>query len=1015
MKEVDGETIMKLELKMIAKDGTVSKFLGKFPGYTPSKEEEEEPEKKGPNEALGKGPNYDTNANGGGGNGNGGNNGCTYKGFMACNPKEYDGKGRAIALTRWIEKMESVIENSGCAENQKARGRETAIGMSWADFKALLVKEFCPITPESSRIKRYIAGLALEIQGILRATQPTTIQSKNLRVGMLTDEAVSCGTLTKGNEKRKGVEETSKPGGSWKDNKKAKVGIENRSCRMCFNCQKPSHFAKDCLAPVKQVAHVNAVRMDYNQRVCYQCGSPDHLRNTCPKIQRKHGQAGNPLALEGNHNAQNNGNLAKRRAFNINSADALQDPNVVTGTFSLNDHFATVLFFSRADFSYISINFTPLLNVKPSIVNPGYVIEVADGKKVKVDRIIRDCKLELGNSLFVIDLILLGYGSFDVIVVVDWLSKNKAMIVCHEKVVEIPLEGDGILRVQGEQDLLGLPLQRQVEFCINLVPVATPVTKSPYHLAPSEMQKLSGQLQELQDKGFIQPSHSLWGAHMLFVNNKDGSFLMCIDYSELNKLTVKNHYPVPRIDDLFDQLQEARYFSKIDLRLVFMDLMEGVCKPYLDKFFIVFIDYILIYSKSKEEHKVHLRLVLKLLKKEKLYAKFSKWLAGSYRHFIANFSKIAKPLTLLTQKNKNKANVVANALSRKERVKPRCVRAMVVIIQPGVRGMILAAQSEAFKQENVLAERLHGGVRTIIMNDVHKTKYSVHPEANKMYYDLLDMYWWPGIKKNIATYVSKCLTCSKVKAGHQRPLGLLQQPEMPEWKWDKITMDFITKLPKTKTYHPQTDGQSERTIQTLKDMLRAYVIDFGGNWDVHLPLAKFSYNNTYHSIIRCALFEALDRRKCRSPVLWAEIGKSSLIGLELVHETTDNAVLIKEKLKATRDREKSYTDNRRKLLEFEVGDRVLLKVSPLKNMIRFRKKGKLALMYAGPFEILERIGPVAYWLRLPEELSSVYDTFHVSNLKKCLADANLHVPLDEIKIDKTLPLMRNLYRLWTVR
>ncbi|GKA62512.1 putative reverse transcriptase domain-containing protein [Tanacetum coccineum] len=198
------------------------------------------------------------------------------------------------------------------------------------------------------------------------------------------------------------------------------------------------------------------------------------------------------------------------------------------------------------------------------------------------------------------------------------------------------------------------------------------------------------------------------------------------------------------------------------------------------------------------------------------------------------------------------------------------------------------------------------------------------------------------------------------------------------------------------------DGQSKRTIQTLEDMLRACVIDFGGNWDVHLPLAEFSYNNSYHSRIRYAPFEALYGRICRSPVLWAEIGESNLIGPELVQETTDKVVLIKEKLKAARDRQKSYADNRRKPWEFEVGDRVLLKVSPWQGMIRVGTKGKLALRYVGPFEILERIGPAAYRLRLPEELGSVHDTSHVSNLKKCLADANLHVPLDEIKIDKTL-------------
>ncbi|GJS91027.1 putative reverse transcriptase domain-containing protein [Tanacetum coccineum] len=299
-----------------------------------------------------------------------------------------------------------------------------------------------------------------------------------------------------------------------------------------------------------------------------------------------------------------------------------------------------------------------------------------------------------------------------------------------------------------------------------------------------------------------------------------------------------------------------------------------------------------------------------------------------------------------------KANMVADVLSRKERVKPS-VRVMAMTIQSGVKEMILLAQSEAFKQENVLAERLHGldqqmkrkedrslyfiyriwvplvrDVRIVILNEAHKSRYFVHPGADKMYHDLRDMYWWPEMKRDIAIY---------------KALG--------------------TRLDLSHAYHPQTDGQSERTIQTLEDMLRA---------------------------------------KCKSPVLWAEIGEGSVIGPELVLEMTNKVVLIKEKLKATTDCQKSYADKRRKPLEFEVGDRVLLKVSPWKDVVCFGKKGKLAPRYVGPFEILERIGLVAYRLRLPEELSSVHDTFDVSNLKKCLADANLHVPLDEIKVDKTL-------------
>ncbi|GJW62228.1 putative reverse transcriptase domain-containing protein [Tanacetum coccineum] len=196
--------------------------------------------------------------------------------------------------------------------------------------------------------------------------------------------------------------------------------------------------------------------------------------------------------------------------------------------------------------------------------------------------------------------------------------------------------------------------------------------------------------------------------------------------------------------------------------------------------------------------------------------------------------------------------------------------------------------------------------------------------------------------------------------------------------------------------------ESERTIQTLEDMLRACVLDFGGSWDVHLPLVEFSYNNSYHSSVRCAPFEALYGRKCRSPIMWAEVGEGQLIGPELVQETTEKISQIKDRLKVARDRQKSYADKRRKPLEFSVGDYVLLKVSPWKGVVRFGKKGKLAPRFVGPFEIVEKVGPVAYRLDLPEELNGVHDTFHVSNLKKCLADPTLQVPLDEIRVDAKL-------------
>nr|GFB45020.1 putative reverse transcriptase domain-containing protein [Tanacetum cinerariifolium] len=264
-----------------------------------------------------------------------------------------------------------------------------------------------------------------------------------------------------------------------------------------------------------------------------------------------------------------------------------------------------------------------------------------------------------------------------------------------------------------------------------------------------------------------------------------------------------------------------------------------------------------------------------------------------------------------------------------------------------------------------LAERIwvpvYGNLRTLIMNEAHATSQSKTPKT----------------------------------------LELLQQPEIPEWKWENIIMDFINKLPRTRSghdsiwvivdrltksahflakslqkalgtrldlstaFHPETDGQSERTIQTLEDMPRACAMNFGGNWDTHLPLVEFSYNNSYHSSIKCAPFEALYGRRCRMPIAWTEVGEGKLLGPETIQETTDKIVQIKERLKVARDRQKSYADKLRKPLEFSVGDKVLLKVSPRKGVVRFGKRSKLSPRYVGPFEIVERIGPVAYRLRLP--------------------------------------------------
>ncbi|GJZ11580.1 putative reverse transcriptase domain-containing protein [Tanacetum coccineum] len=629
--------------------------------------------------------------------------------------------------------MENIIDNSGYSENQKVK---VIFGVNRYVYFTLI------ITPESSRIKRYIAGLAPEILGMLRATQPTIIQNAILKAGILTDEAVSCGTLTKGNEKRKGVEET-----------------KNKACKLCFNYQKLGHFAKDCRAPYRQVASLNAVRMGKDQRVYYECGSSNHLRNTYPKMNRAPSQAGNPLALEGNRNTQNNGNQTRGRAFNVNvnEMEALQDPNVVTGTFSLNDHFATVLFDSGADFSFISTEFAPLLNVKPSIVNHVYVIEVADGKKVEVDRIICDCKLELGNSLFSINLIPLGQISFNVIVGMDSYSKSNEE---HEVHLRLVLE----LLKKEKLNAKFSKYPSKIEAVKNR---KAPITQS-------EIRSFLGLAEAFQTL-----KNNLCDAPILSLPDGVEDFVVYCDASN------------PRLGCVLMQRGKVIAYASRQLKIH-------------EKNYITYnleLGAVMFALKTWRHYLYGMKSVIYMDHKSLQHIFNQKELNMRQRRWIELFSDFECEIRY----HPGKANVVADVLSRKERVKPRCVRAMAMNIQPGVRVMILAAQSKTFKQENVLAERLHGldqqmerkeaenlyfmdriwvplvgGVRTISMDEAYKTKYSVHLRADKMYHDLRDMYWWLRMKKDIATYVSKCLTCSKVKAEHQRPLGLLQQPEIPE-------------------------------------------------------------------------------------------------------------------------------------------------------------------------------------------------------------------------------------------
>nr|GEU43247.1 putative reverse transcriptase domain-containing protein [Tanacetum cinerariifolium] len=679
------------------------------------------------------------NANGG--NGNGRNNGCSYKTFTACNPKEFDRKGGTVALTRWIEKIESVFDSSGCTVNQRvryaascfvnkaltwwntqvqARGCEAATDMSWNDFRALRIEELC-LSNEMEKLENEFSNHTMvganHVAYIDRFYElaklvPYLVTPESSRIKrILTVEAVRCGTLIKGNDKRKEMEESSKQRITWKDNKKSKTG---------------SGFV--------------AIVPPRNKNV-----------STYPR---------NPLDLEGNKNTQNNGNQPRGRAYNGNAVEALQDPKVMTGIFSLNNQFATILFDSEADFSFISSKFAPLLNVEPCIVNPGYVIEMADGESVKVDRVILDCKLELGNSLFTIDLIPLGHKSFNVIVGMDWLSKNKAVIVCHEKVVEIPIKEGGIHRVQWERTLGAAKALRNAK-------IDEPkIRYNQLRVHEDDIPKTAFQTRYRHFEFTVMP-FGLTNAPAVFMDlmNREVHFLRHVVNQSGCVLMQRGKVIAYASRQL--KIHEKNYTTHdLDLGAVVFALKNWRHYLYGTKS--------VIYTDHKSLQHIFNQKELNMCRR--------RWI----KLFIDYECEI--------RYHPCKANVVADALSRKEQVKPRRVQPMAMTIQSRVKKMILAVQNRIWVP-------LVGDMRIVILNKAHKSRYSVHPGADKMYHDLRDMYWWPGMKRDIAIYVSKCLTWAKVKDEHQRPAGLLQQLEIPKWKWDNITKDLITKLHRSRSRH----------------------------------------------------------------------------------------------------------------------------------------------------------------------------------------------------------------------
>ncbi|GJY71156.1 putative reverse transcriptase domain-containing protein [Tanacetum coccineum] len=784
---------------------------------------------------------------------------CTYTNFLKCQPMNFKGTEGVVGLTQW---------------------------------------RMFPEKPD--KIEKYVGGLPDMIHESVMASKPKTMQDAIKFATELMNKRIHTFAECQVENKRKfentsmnnqnqqqqnkrqntgrayaaGPSEKREYGGSLPKCSKCNYHHNGPCAPKCHKCIK----AHDCRSSGNANTGNNQRTTGANQRGndCYECGAQGHFKRECPK-------------LENNNRGNQGGNgNALAKVYVVGNAGTNPDSNVVTDTFILNSRYAYILFDTGVNRSFVSTVFSSLINITPTVIDYYYDVELAYGKIIRINTIIMGCTLKLLNHPFNIDLMPIELGSFDVIIGMDWLAKYHAVIVCDEKLVRIPFRNETLIKYmlkgchvflshvttkktedKSEEKLLeDVPIIRDFP---KVFPEDLPATRNfAIQLHIENEANYQNQIKELFEQRLHKPSSSHWGAPVL------------------------------------------------------------VCQE--------------------------------------------EGLAGYYRRFIEGFSKIAKSMTKLTQK--------------------------------GVNAPILALP-EGSEDFVVYCDASHKGLSAVLMSLQHILDQKELNLRQRCWLEFLSDYdceilYHPG-KANIVADALSCKERNKplrVKAEHQRPSGLLVQPKIPQWKWDNITMDFVIKLPKSSqgcdtiwviidrltksalfvpmretdpmeklarmylkekalgttlamstTYHPETDRQSKKTIQTLEDMLRACVINFRKDWVKHLPLVEFSYNNSYHASIKAAPFESLYGRKCRSPVCWAE---------------------------------------------------VMLKVSPWKGVIRFGKQGKLNPRYVGPFKVLEKVGSVSYKLKLPQELSRVYSTFQVSNLKKCYSDELLVVSLDGIHIDDKL-------------
>ncbi|GKB08521.1 putative reverse transcriptase domain-containing protein [Tanacetum coccineum] len=987
------------------------------------------------------------------------------------------------ALTWWNSHMKAVTQ-------------DVAYAMDWKTLKKMMTVKYCPRgeikkleielwnLKESDEVEKYVGGLPDMIWGNVMSYGPQTIEEAIEFANDQMDKKLITITKRQAEQKRKLEFNAGNNQGYQQQNKR-------QNTRRAYSAGPSEKGEYTGSLPLSSGPNNNNNNRGnsgatQNAATCYECGVQGHYKRDCPKLKN------------GNRGIQRGNGSASAKVYVVDNAGTNPDSNVVTGTFLLNNRYTSILFDTGADRSFVSNAFSSLIDITPTTLDHYYDVELADGKIIRINTIIRGCTLNFLNHPFNINLMPIELGSFNVIIGMDWLSKYHAVIDCAEKIVRIPwgketllIHGDGsnqgnktrlyiisctktqkyllkgyhvflahvttkgtedkseekrlkdvpIIRDFPEvfpEDLSGIPPTRQVEFQIDL--------------DKKEHEEHLKAILELLKKEELYAKFSkceFWIPKVQFLGHVIDCQGIHVDPAKIESI---KDWASPKTPTKICQfLGLAGYYRRFiegapilalpqgaDNFIVYCDASHkglGAVLMQNEKVIAYASRQLKIHEKNYTTHDLELGAVVFALK--------------IWRHFLYGtkctvFTDHKSLQHILDQKELNmwqrrwlellsdydceihyhpgKANVVADALSRKERIKQLRVRALVMTFSLDLPKQILNAQTEAQKPENlknedvggmirrdITKEKLvphadgtlclngrswlpcYGDLRTVIMHESHKSKYSVYPGSDKMYQDMKKLYWWPNMKADIATY------------------------------WDNITMDFVTKLPKSPQGHDTiwviVDRLTKSAIfmpmretDSTEKLARMYIKEVVARHGIPISIIC-DRDPSYHVSIKATPFEALYGQKCRSPVCWAKVGEAQLTGPDLIQETTEKIIQIKQRIQAARDRQKSYIDLKRKPMEFQVGDRVLLSVS-LVRCCCFGKRGKLNPRYVGPFKVLEKVRSVAYKLELPQELSRVHNTFHVSNLEECTPMNSISRSIGRTTYDDKLNFVEEHVELW---